>query len=188
MDAPTTTDEALMLRYQSGEVGAFETLYSRHKGPVYRYFVRHIGDTGAAEELYQETWMRVIGARERYTHSARFTTWLYRIAHNLAVDHLRLKTHRGADESLDFDSTNTPESARLGESRQPEQLAHHRSRVERLLELIDELPDAQREAFLLHQEAGMTAVQIAEATGVDPEAAKSRLRYATAALRRGMSS
>lgn len=182
------SDESLMLRYQRGDARAFEALYTRHRGPVFRYFVRQLGDAGVAEELYQETWIRVIGASDRYTRSARFKTWLYRIAHNLMVDHVRRREVRRHEDPLDVDSCNTPVAARVAEGRLPDREVEARSRVMRLLALVEALPRAQREAFLLHEEAGMTAAEIADATGVTHEAAKSRLRYAIAALREGMQS
>ncbi|MGH8709213.1 MAG: sigma-70 family RNA polymerase sigma factor, partial [Burkholderiales bacterium] len=82
-------DEELMLAYGEGDAGAFDTLYARHKGPLYRFVSRSLRDRGVAEELYQEIWMRVIEARGRYTVQAKFTTWLYTIAHNRLRDHWR---------------------------------------------------------------------------------------------------
>src|SRR5262245_5521431 len=88
MEAP---DEELMLAYRDGDAGAFEKLYARHRGALYRFVLRSLKDRAVAEELFQEAWIRVIEARERYAASARFTTWLYTIAHNLLVDHWRRK-------------------------------------------------------------------------------------------------
>jgi hypothetical protein len=83
------TDEELMLAYRGGDAAAFETLYSRHRARLFRFVLRSVKTRALAEELYQETWMRVIEARSRYTPKARFTTWLYTIAHNQLVDHWR---------------------------------------------------------------------------------------------------
>ena len=80
-----------MLAYGQGDAGAFETLYRRHRGPLYRFVLRAIKQRSAAEELFQEVWIRVIESRSRYAPQARFTTWLYTIAHNLLVDHWRKK-------------------------------------------------------------------------------------------------
>ena len=80
-----------MLAYGGGDAGAFETLYVRHRGGLFRFVLRAVKDRGVAEELFQEVWVRVIEARERYAPKARFTTWLYTIAHNLLVDHWRKK-------------------------------------------------------------------------------------------------
>ena len=78
-----------MLAYRHGDSGAFETLYARHKGGLYRFVQRGIKERGIAEELFQEIWVRVIEARQRYAPQARFSTWLYTIAHNRMVDHWR---------------------------------------------------------------------------------------------------
>src|SRR5436309_2614590 len=86
MEAP---DEQLMLAYRDGNAAAFETLYLRHRGRLFRFVLRSVKSRATGEELFQEIWMRVIEARARYTPQARFTTWLYTIAHNHLVDHWR---------------------------------------------------------------------------------------------------
>src|SRR3972149_3712187 len=103
MEAP---DEQLMTAYRDGDAGAFEKLYLRHKGPLFRFVLRGVYQRSVAEELFQEIWMRVSEARERYAPEARFTTWLYTIAHNRLVDHWR----RGAPAlvALDEDPPGNP--------------------------------------------------------------------------------
>jgi len=171
MEAP---DEELMLAYGRGDAGAFDTLYKRHRGALFRFILRAIKQRAAAEELFQEAWIRVIEARSRYAPQARFTTWLYTIAHNLLVDHWRRKglTLVQLDEEELVAAPDNP--ARQAEAR--ESLA-------RLVQAIEALPAAQRAAFLLHEEAGLTVAEIAAATGTNEEAAKSRLRYAMAKLK-----
>jgi len=171
MEAP---DEELMLAYGEGDAGAFETLYKRHRGPLYRFVLRAIKQRSSAEELFQEVWIRVIEARSRYAPQARFTTWLYTIAHNLLVDHWRKKglTLVQLDDEPAVAAPDNP--ARQAEARQS---------LARLMQALEALPAAQREAFLLHEEAGLTVAEIAAATGTNEEAAKSRLRYAMAKLR-----
>jgi RNA polymerase sigma-70 factor, ECF subfamily len=163
-----------MLAYRGGDAGAFETLYRRHRGALYRFVLRSLKQRAAAEELFQEVWIRVIEARSRYSPQARFTTWLYTIAHNLLVDHWRRKglSLVQLDEELAIAASDNP--ARQAEAR--ESLA-------RLLQALEALPPAQREAFLLHEEAGLSVAEIAAATGAGEEAAKSRLRYAMAKLK-----
>src|ERR1700694_2927984 len=85
------SDEQLMLAYAGGDAGAFETLYARHKGPLYRFVLRSVKARAEAEELFQDVWMRAIEARSRYTPQAKFSTWLYTIAHNRLVDHWRAR-------------------------------------------------------------------------------------------------
>lgn len=171
MEAP---DEELMLAYRGGDAGAFETLYRRHRGGLFRFILRAVKHRSAAEELFQDAWMRVIEARSRYAPQARFTTWLYTIAHNLLVDHWRRKglTLVELNEEVGVASPDNP--AKQAEARQS---------LARFLHALEALPAAQREAFLLHEEAGLTVAEIAKVTGAGEEAAKSRLRYAMAKLK-----
>src|SRR6185436_16434341 len=82
-------DEQLMLAYREGDAGAFEELYRRHKGGLFRFVTRSVRERAVAEELYQEIWMRAIEARGRYQAQAKFSTWLYTIAHHRLIDHWR---------------------------------------------------------------------------------------------------
>jgi RNA polymerase sigma-70 factor (ECF subfamily) len=172
-------DEQLMLAYRQGDAAAFESLYARHKGPLYRYVLRAVKERALAEELYQEIWMRVIEARARYAVQAKFTTWLYTIAHNRLADHWR---KRGL-KLVDAAEADDPPAPRGFE---PEARAEGRQDLQRLTAALAALPAAQREAFLLHEEAGMTVGEIAAATGSTEEAAKSRLRYVLAKLREAL--
>jgi RNA polymerase sigma-70 factor (ECF subfamily) len=173
-------DEHLMLAYAGGDAGAFETLYGRHKGALFRFVLRSVKSRGECEELFQEIWMRVIESRVRYKPEAKFATWLYTIAHNRLVDHWRAKGLTLV--SLDDEDAATPEPA-AGPGAEPHRNAEARETLERLASAIAALPLAQREAFLLHAESGLTVAEIAAATGSGEEAAKSRLRYAMNKLR-----
>jgi len=179
------SDEELMLGYRDGDAGAFDALYARHKGGLYRYLLRQCRDAAAAEELFQDVWMNLIRARAAYTVQAKFTTYLYRLAHNRLIDHYRRNSHVAMVSYEDEESEAITEFPDERERPQDEVLDSKR-RAERLQELIAELPEAQREAFLLQQEGGTSVEEIARATGVTRETAKSRLRYAMAKLRQGM--
>ena len=169
-------DSALMLRYKDGDVSAFEMLYRRHKDPVYRYLLRLSGQPEAAEDVFQEVWGKIIKARENYRPTAKFTTFLYRVAHNCFIDHVRRnKRHAGATEFKPELFGDDGESLELATERQ---LAR-----QRLAEALGTLPEEQRDAFLLHEEGGLSVDQIASVTGSNRETAKSRLRYAVAKLR-----
>src|SRR5215472_16732829 len=146
-------DEQLMLAYAGGDAAAFETLYGRHKGPLFRYVVRSVKARGEAEEIYQEIWMRVVEARSRYRPEAKFTTWLYTIAHNRMVDHWRAKGL--ALVSLDDDATALPEPVAAPDA-EPQRAAEAHEALERLATAITALPAAQRESFLLRCEADLT--------------------------------
>lgn len=176
-------DEQLMLAYREGDAGAFEELYRRHKGGLFRFVTCSVRDRAVAEELYQEIWMRAIEARGRYEVQAKFTTWLYAIAHNRLVDHWR---KRGLSlVSLDTEENAAAEPA-ANPAEEPQQIAAARQSAARFVAALEALPPAQREAFLLHHEAEMGAAEIARATGSNEEAAKSRLRYAVAKLKQAM--
>jgi RNA polymerase sigma-70 factor (ECF subfamily) len=186
-------DEQLMLAYREGDAGAFEELYRRHKGGLYRFVLRSVRDRAVAEELYQEIWMRVIEARGRYQvpapsagQPAKFTTWLYTIAHNRLVDHWR---KRGLQlVSLDQEDAQGAERAEppAAPDYEPPRVLEAKQSLARFAQALEALPPAQREAFLLHEEAGMSVTEIARATGTNEEAAKSRLRYALSKLKEAM--
>ncbi len=178
------TDETFMLRYRDGDADAFARLYARHKGPLYRYLLRQCGQPAVAEELFQDIWLKLVAARSGYTVQAKFTTWLYRIAHNRLVDHYRASA-RGLPLSYADDCPEWTEIA-APEEVQPEIREDRRRQSERLLKLLAELPEAQREAMLLKEEAGLSLEEIAQATGTGRETVKSRLRYALARLRQGL--
>ena len=184
-------DEQLMLAYREGDAGAFEELYKRHKGALFRFVLRSIRDRAIAEELYQEIWMRVIEARGRYeVHPAlragqntKFTTWLFTIAHNRLVDHWR---KRGLTlVALDEEGAAQAEPAAAADY-EPHRQLEAKQGLARFARALEALPPAQREAFLLHEEAGMSVAEIARATGTGEEAAKSRLRYALSKLKEAM--
>ncbi len=188
MPAPAATsdasDEELMLAYAAGDATAFDALYGRHKGGVYRYLLRHCGHAGVADELFQDAWMNVIRARDAYAPSARFATWLYRIARNRLIDHWRATGRVELVTAAADDDGDDPLDAIAGaQGDEPEVRAESGELSARLRSALDTLPAAQREAFLLQQEGGLELAQIAALTGAGVETVKSRLRYALAKLR-----
>lgn len=181
-----TSDEDLMLAYAAGNAVAFDALYARHKGGVYRYLLRQCRHSGVVDELFQDVWMNLIRARASYVPSAKFTTWLYRLAHNRLIDHYRMSGHLSL-VSAD-DEAHEGMVAALPGARADEPLTRvETARVgERLRAAVFALPPAQREAFLLQQEGNMSLAEIAALTGVGIETVKSRLRYALAKLRENL--
>ncbi len=175
-----SSDEELMLAYAGGDAGAFEALYAKHKGAVFRFVLRSVKARGEAEELFQDVWMKVIEARGRYTPRAKFTTWLYTIAHHRLVDHWRAK----GLTLVSLDDEDKPVAQAVADpGSEPQRVVEAEQTLERLSAALAALPLAQREAFLLHHEGGLGIAEIAAATGSAEEAAKSRLRYAMTRLR-----
>jgi RNA polymerase sigma-70 factor (ECF subfamily) len=177
------TDEDLMLRYAAGEVAAFEVLYQRHKGGVFRYLLRH-GASNASEELAQDVWASLIRVRAQYQATAKFTTYLYRLAHNRLIDFYRAEGRaEWVSRDADDDTADIVTALPGLRTDQPEVQVESKNIAGRIRAAITALPPAQREAFLLQQEAGLSVAEIADATAVPEETAKSRLRYAINKLR-----
>lgn len=165
-----------MQRYQRGDAAAFEQLYRRHRDPVYRYLQRGLQDPERARELFQEVWMSVVRSRDSWQPRARFTTWLYRLAHNRLVDEYRAARPPTLSLEDDLDVA-APEHAH------PEAVALGQQRLHRVLAAVQNLPMEQRQAFLLKEEGGLSLEEIGSVTGSGRETVKSRLRYALARLR-----
>ena len=175
-------DRALMLRYRDGDVTAFETLYERHRGPLYGFLLNQAKDTQAAEDIFQEVWSRIIRSRDRYRPAAKFATYMYHIARNCFLDHRRRSGRQPVLVSIDH---NPPEEL-VATSANPETAAENSTAWAYLQAALASLPVEQREAFLLREEAGLTLEEIGQVTGVGRETVKSRLRYAVAKLRKSL--
>jgi RNA polymerase sigma-70 factor (ECF subfamily) len=175
-------DEVLLKLYIEGDMEAFSTLYNRHKAGTFRYLLRQIRDTGLAEDLHQDVWSQVISHGASFQAKAKFSTWLYTIARNKIIDHIRhaqiqnkVITHNvdaqtSGERHIQEEDPNAPLE---GEK----QL--HESRQSAALQVcLQKLPLQLLDVFLLKQEAGMTAQQIAEIVQATHEATKSRMRNA----------
>jgi RNA polymerase sigma-70 factor (ECF subfamily) len=189
---PRRSDEALMLAYRAGDAAAFEELYGRWRGKLFRYLRHQCGDGARAEELYQDVWLKVVGARSHYEVAAKFSTWLFRIAHNRLVDHWRASGRQAVellasygDQGNEGDDPPLEERAELAApaDEAPERWLARRDLAEAMAAAIAALPAVQRETFLLMEEGEMTLEEIAALMGTRRETAKSRLRYAVAKLR-----
>ena len=172
-------DSALMLRYRDGDVAAFEALYVRHKDSLYRYLLRLSMNRDTAEDVFQEAWSKIIKARGNYQPTAKFSTFLYRVAHNCFIDHVRRNKRHSYASDVDPDS-----HASLVD--EPELGVEKALARRRLNDALRTLPDEQRDVFLLHEEAGLSIDTIAQVTGVNRETTKSRLRYAVTKLKAQM--
>jgi RNA polymerase sigma-70 factor (ECF subfamily) len=170
------SDEKLMERYANGDAEAFDELYARYRGPLYRYFIRQVNDRASANDLYQGAWEKIIRSRDRYRSSSRFTVWMYTIARNHLIDHyrgLRLSAPAEIEELSD-------------QQPGPVEGAIDCEQNEQLLAGIVALPEEQRTTLLLKLETGLKMEEIAKVTGTSIETVKSRLRYAVGKLKRSL--
>ncbi len=178
-----------MLAFKSGDARAFSTLVTRHRGSVFNFIFRYTNHRQRAEDLLQETWLKVVRSAGEYQPKARFTTWVFTIARNLCVDSARKEAYRKTD-SLDAPVGGDAEGRELGEMVQdvegaaPDRAAHN-TRLRPMLEkALCSLPDEQREVFLLREYHGIGFKEIADVTGVNENTVKSRMRYALEGLRK----
>jgi len=189
---PDPPDEALMLRYQQGDRSAFTVLVRRHQGPLYNFALRQVRAPQVAEDVVQETFVRVVQNAREFKHEARFTTWVYTITRNLCIDQLRkgaLRKHPSLDQARSDQGGG--EGPSLGE-----QTADPRASVEReatgtelkqrIARAVDTLPDEQREVFLMRELSNLPFKEIAEITGVPENTVKSRMRYALERLQEAL--
>ncbi|MBA9077665.1 MULTISPECIES: RNA polymerase sigma factor [Rufibacter] len=186
MNIVQLSDSALVTSYIAGNESAFEELVSRHKSKVFTTILLIVKDTYTAEDLLQETFVKAIHTMKsgRYNEEGKFSSWICRIAHNLAIDYFRrekrspmitLEDGSNVFNTLSF-SEESVESIRIKEETHA-----------RLRELIQQLPAAQKEVLIMRHYADMSFQEIAEATGVSINTALGRMRYALINLRKKMS-
>ncbi len=177
-----------MLAFRKGEAGAFEALVHRHRGPVFNFIFRSTGHAARAEDLLQETWLKVIRGANEYEPRARFTTWLYTIARNLCVDSARKESFREVvplEAPARGDGVEQSVAEWLPDGRPTPDRAAHNARLRPLLEqALMSLPKDQREVFVLREYSGVPFKEIAAVVGMSENTVKSRMRYALEGLRK----
>jgi len=184
-------DETLMLRYQQGDRAAFAQLVRRHQTALFNFALRQVRIPQVAEDVVQESFVRVVQNAADFKHEARFTTWVYTITRNLCIDHLRkraLRKHPSLDESRGEEG----DGPTLGEQTADPRASVEREATgtelkERIARAVDTLPDEQREVFLMREIANLPFKEIAEITGVPENTVKSRMRYALERLQEHLS-
>ena len=187
------TDEALMLRFQSGDRAVFVLIVRRFQSALYNFAFRQLGSGSAAEEVVQDTFVRVVQRAADFKHEARLSTWLYTIARNLCIDHARkgaLRRHPSLDEARRSDDGG--DGPTLGEQTADDRGNVERAAVaieirERVMSAVNLLPDDQREVFLLREVSNLPFKEIAEVVGVPENTVKSRMRYALERLQAALS-
>lgn len=180
---PLEHDAQLMLRVREGDSASFALLLERHRSPVVHFLYRMVQNQAIAEELAQEAFLRVYRSRASYEPTAKFTTWLFRIATHLALNHLRDERHVRNQESLDQEAGEG--IPRQVQDRNPsvEQSLVRQSRLIEIRRAIDLLPEKQRAAVLMHKYQEMDYGQIAAALSCSESAVKSLLFRAYETLR-----
>jgi RNA polymerase sigma-70 factor (ECF subfamily) len=174
-------DAQLMLAFAAGDRGAFDALFRRWAGRVLGYVTRLVGDPAVAEELVQEVFLRVHRARERYSADARFSTWLFTIATNLARNELRRPARRASARSLDEAGEGAPlELAAPGSG--ADAVAHARRVGAALEAALAGLPDRQREALWLAALEGLSYAEVASVLETSESSVKALVHRARTAL------
>lgn len=189
-DDSDEADEALMMRYRGGEVRAFEVLLQRHRKPVYHFILRSVGEPAQAEDLLQETFLRIIKGSATYEQQAKFTTWLYTIARNLCVDASRRRKHRRA-QSLDAPLDREEGGATLLDVTVDRKAVVDRAVIgkqlgERIERAVSALVEEQREVFVMREVLNLPFKEIADIVGCPENTVKSRMRYALEKLREAL--
>ena len=176
-------DAELMLRVKEGDGASFGILLEKHRSPVIHFLYRMVQNQAVAEELAQEVFLRVYRSRESYEPTAKFTTWLFRIATHLALNSLRDGRNRRLEERLDDDSADAP--ARQVSDRRPsvEEEMVHQARLGEVRRAVAMLPEKQRAAVLMHKYREMEYSQIAKVLNCSESAVKSLLFRAYETLR-----
>ncbi|RDC61673.1 RNA polymerase sigma factor [Adhaeribacter pallidiroseus] len=185
MNTIQLSDSELVSLYIAGNENAFELLVKRHKNKVFTTILLIVKDTYTAEDLLQDTFIKAIHTMKsgRYNEEGKFSSWICRIAHNLAIDFFRKEKRNPTIEMEDGSNVfNTLAFAEESiESLQIKEDTH-----KRLRELIQQLPEAQKEVLIMRHYADMSFQEIAETTGVSINTALGRMRYALINLRKKM--
>ena len=181
-------DEELMIAYRDGDVVAFEILVKRHERGIFNFIVRSTGRRDLAEELLQEVFLRIVKSAPKYEQTAKFTTWAYTIARNICIDRAR-KAKKYSEVSLDNtmggdDDGQTFKDALVDEDGGSATVDYDKQQfVKRLKGALAELPDEQREVFVMREFSGLKFREIAEVLEIPVPTVKSRMRYALETLR-----
>jgi RNA polymerase sigma-70 factor (ECF subfamily) len=182
----TRSDVQLMLDVKAGDDASFDLLLQKYRTPLVNFLYRMVRDTATAEDLAQEVFLRVYRARKQYSPSAKFTTWLFRIATNLALNSMRDNRHHQKDVSIDAPTSPDEDAAPMQLPAPEMRIDEHmieRDRAEFIRGVIAALPEKQRVAVLLHKYEEMDYGEIARILDCSESALKSLLFRAYETLR-----
>jgi RNA polymerase sigma-70 factor, ECF subfamily len=183
------SDEDLLALYATGDADAFGVLLERYRRPMFNFVARNAGDAPRAEDLTQEVFLRAIQRADQFRGESKVSTWLYRIARNLCIDHRRRMQHR---RHASLDTPSAGDGPSLAERLPGDARTADRDLVDgdlraRILAALEALPEDQREVFLLRQFENMAFAEIGEVVGASENTVKSRMRYALLRLREALS-
>jgi RNA polymerase sigma-70 factor, ECF subfamily len=180
------TDAEVMLRVKAGDESAFDYLVQKYRRPLVSFMYRMARNTAAAEDLAQEVFLRVYRSRQTYEASAKFTTWLYRIATNLAVNHARDTRHERPEVTVSLDEPDEETGTTLDVPDSKVTVEESLVRRERMLAIrakVEALPERQKLAVIMHKYQQMDYKQIADVLKLSESATKSLLFRAYETLR-----
>ena len=180
------TDAQIMLRVKGGDEAAFEYLVQKYRRPMLSFMYRMAHNSAAAEDLAQEVFLRVYRSREKYEASAKFSTWLYRIASNLAVNHARDTRHQRPENTVSLDEPDQESGLTMDlpdSSLTAEEVIVRRERLAAIRQRVEALPERQKMALIMHKYQQMDYRQIAEVLKLSESAIKSLLFRAYETLR-----
>lgn len=169
-----------MVRLQDGDSSAFDEIVDRHSGPLYGFFLKNSRNPQLAEDLTQETLLRLYRQFWNYLPVGRFKGWMYRIARNLLIDNVRKASHDCLVKAVKgkFEDDTDLISTVAGGMLSPQQEADHGELKILVDKLLDDLPEVQRLTFTLHHFAGLSLPEVAEVLDTSVPTTKSRLRLA----------
>lgn len=183
MESHVISDKELLSQYQNGNEAALELLINRHKEKVYTTIYMFVKDSYLAEDIFQDTFIKVLKTlrKGKYREEGKFLPWVMRIAHNLCIDHFRkTKRHPKVTNNEGFDIFDIlPFSDDNAEQSMVKKQAHQKVR-----DLVNQLPDEQKEVVVLRHYAGMSFKEIAALTDVSINTALGRMRYALINMRK----
>ena len=175
-------DVRLMLALRAGDESAFDGLFARWSGPLLRYLERMVRDTASAEELVQETFLRLYRARERYEPEARFSTWLYTIATRLALNELRRPRHQSPHRSTDQEDDEGNVLVLVAETPRTDDVVHARRVGDEVEQALARLPERQRIALWLSAVEGLSYAEVAASLETSEKSVKALVHRARCAL------
>jgi len=189
---PEKADEELLERFKEGDARAFETLLQRYRAPIYNFILRSVRDRERAADLTQDTFLKVVQRADSFRGGSKLSTWIYAIARNLCIDHgrrMKFRRHKSLDAPMkQSDEKSSPMVDRVAsEAPVTDRDAIAKELQIHIAEAVEELPDEQREVFLLRQVQGLPFKDIAEVVGVSENTVKSRMRYALERLQGALS-